>query len=233
MEHNEAGNSREYLYLMWLHKLPIGIDVGHTFLPKCQPVAPVQGADVVLDRFCHGLPVMFHWKTTRAKVHSEGFVAGVSFVFETGCFSAAQSGLELLVLLPPGIMCALSHTGRLCVTTHEPHQWFKDLCLLCFLPLYITTRGRRDRSSEKKKAESHTEVHTPHGNAHHAKEAPLSGSTSQKPFLHHGACFPHPTELDEVLGLRQTWSGVEHCITLKSQCKKFTIQALLLMSIFL
>lgn len=48
------------------------------------------------------------------------FGADVSFIFETGCFSAAQAGL--VMLLPPGIMCAPPHTDRLHVTTHEPHH---------------------------------------------------------------------------------------------------------------
>lgn len=58
-----------YLYLMQFHELPVGVDIGHAFLPKANPVAPVQGANVVLDRFRHGLPVVLHWKITRGKVH--------------------------------------------------------------------------------------------------------------------------------------------------------------------
>lgn len=65
MADKEPGESRQYLYFMQLDKLPIGVDIGHAFLAKGQPIAPVQGADVVLDRFCHGLPVVSHWKITR------------------------------------------------------------------------------------------------------------------------------------------------------------------------
>ena len=42
-------------------KFPVGVDVGHSLLPQRQPVAPVQGANVVLDGLCHGPPVVLHW----------------------------------------------------------------------------------------------------------------------------------------------------------------------------
>lgn len=70
-EDNEPSKSTLYLYFMQFHKLPEGVDIGHAFLPKSYPVAPVQGANVVLDRIPHGLPVVLHWKITRVKVYSE------------------------------------------------------------------------------------------------------------------------------------------------------------------
>lgn len=123
---------------------------------------------MVLDRFCHGLPVMFHWKIARVKVHSEGFVASISFLFETGCFSAAQSGLELLGL------CVHHHTQVDYVLPYMSHiTGLKTCACYASFPLYIAKCERRDRVLRRKRQKAHREEHTPHGNAHHSRGGPL------------------------------------------------------------
>ena len=45
---------------MVFNKFPAGVDVGHRLLPQSPPVAPGHRADVVLNGFGHGLPVVLH-----------------------------------------------------------------------------------------------------------------------------------------------------------------------------
>lgn len=52
--------SHAYLNPVRPHKLPVRVLVGDPFLPQGHAVAPVERANVVLDRLCHSLPVMLN-----------------------------------------------------------------------------------------------------------------------------------------------------------------------------
>lgn len=51
-----------YLDFVWFHKLCIGIDIVDILVPQWYPVAPVQGANVVVNSSLHRVPVVFHWR---------------------------------------------------------------------------------------------------------------------------------------------------------------------------
>lgn len=52
---------------MRINKLCIGVDIIDVLVSQCHPVAPVQGADVVVHRRLHRLPVVFHCVQTHGR----------------------------------------------------------------------------------------------------------------------------------------------------------------------
>lgn len=49
------------LDFVWINKLGIGVNIVHFLISQSDPVAPVQRANVVIDRLFHGLPVVFDY----------------------------------------------------------------------------------------------------------------------------------------------------------------------------
>lgn len=58
-----------YLNLVRTNEFPIGILIDDLLLPKSYSVPPVEGADVILHRLCHLLPVMRNY-TRRENIQS-------------------------------------------------------------------------------------------------------------------------------------------------------------------
>lgn len=61
-----------HLDFVWLDELCVGVDIVDILVSQCDPVAPVQRADVVVHRRLHGLPVVFHCG------HSQTAVSGIA-----------------------------------------------------------------------------------------------------------------------------------------------------------
>lgn len=59
----------EYLNCVWPNKFSICILIRDLLVSQCNPIAPVQRPNVILNRFCHGHPVVLDCQKQKRKVH--------------------------------------------------------------------------------------------------------------------------------------------------------------------